>query len=146
MEVFAVFSYIWPIALVIVCNIMYQICAKSTPAGMDPLASLTVTYGVGAVTSGAAYFLLNKNANHIKEYAQLNWAPFVLGVVVVGLEAGFIYAYKAGWPVSVASIVQSSFVALALIFVGYFLYQEAITWNKAAGIIICLIGLALINK
>ncbi len=43
------FSYIWPIALVVISNTLYQVCAKSVPEGMNPLASLTVTYLVGAV-------------------------------------------------------------------------------------------------
>lgn len=139
-------SYLWPIALVIVCNVLYQVCAKSAPAGMDPFASLTVTYAVGAICSAAAYFLLHKGGNLLKEYTHLNWAPFVLGVVVVGLEVGFIYAYKVGWPVSVAFIVQSAAVALGLIVVGYLLYHEAITWSKVAGVAICLVGLYFINK
>ena len=32
-----------------------------------------------------------------------------------------------------------------MIFVGYLLYHEAVTWNKIVGIIICLAGLVLIN-
>jgi drug/metabolite transporter (DMT)-like permease len=55
------------------------------------------------------------------------------------------YSYKAGWPVSIAQIVQASVLAVILIFVGYLLYHEAVTWNKVVGIIVCLIGLALIN-
>ena len=43
------------------------------------------------------------------------------------------------------SIVQSAFLAIVLIFIGYFLYREAITWNKLIGVAICLIGLAFIN-
>ena len=35
------FSYVWPIALVILSNAVYQICAKSLPDGIHPLASLT---------------------------------------------------------------------------------------------------------
>ena len=38
------FSYVWPIALVVLSNVVYHICAKSLPAAMNPLASLTVTY------------------------------------------------------------------------------------------------------
>ena len=76
----------------------------------------------------------------------MNWAPVLLGLAVVGLEMGVICAYKAGWPVSTASIVQSSFLAVALIFVGFFLYREAITWNKVVGILICLVGLGFINR
>lgn len=139
------FSYIWPIALVVLSNVVYQICAKSVPEGMNPLASLTVTYLVGAVTSGILFFALNKDGSLLREYGKLNWVPFVFGIALVGLEVGFIYAYKAGWQVSTASIVQSSFLAAALILVGFLLYGEALTWNKIAGIIICLIGLVFIN-
>ncbi|MFV0465747.1 MAG: EamA family transporter [Lachnospiraceae bacterium] len=139
-------SYIWPIVLVIISNILYQICAKSVPHAMHPMASLTITYAVGAVISFIMYFALNKNGNLLREYSKLNWAPFVLGLVIVGLEVGFIYAYKAGWQVSMASIIQSAFVSVALIFVGLMLYHEQITRNKILGVGICLIGLYFINK
>ena len=139
-------AYIFPIVIIVVSNILYQICAKSVPENMNPLASLTVTYTIGALASAILYFIFNKDADLIREYSRINWAPFVLGIVIVGLEAGFIYAYKAGWPVSTASIVQSSFLAAALIVVGFLFYQETVTWNKLVGIAICLIGLVFMNK
>lgn len=57
-------SYVWPIMLVVLSNVAYQICAKSVPEGMDPLASLTVTYTVGAVMSGVLFFALNRHGIH----------------------------------------------------------------------------------
>jgi len=138
-------AYVWPIVLVVLSNVVYQICAKSVPDGMNPFASLTVTYIVGAVLSAVLYFCIGKDADLFREYAKINWAPFVLGIVIVGLEVGFIYAYKAGWQVSTASIVQSSFVAAALVAVGFMIYHESVSWNKIVGIVICLIGLAFIN-
>ena len=139
------FNYVWPIVLVILSNVFYQICAKSVPKGMNPLASLTVTYLIGAVVSFALYYILGKDANIIKEFSQINWAPFVLGFVIVGLEVGYIYAYKAGWQVSTAQIVQAALVAIVLVFVGYGLYHESLSLKKIAGIVICLGGLVLIN-
>ncbi len=139
------FSYIWPLALVVLSNVLYQICAKSVPNGMHPLASLTVTYTVSAVVSLVLFFVLNRGGNLFKEYAKLNWAPLVFGVVLVGLEVGFIYAYKAGWAVSTAQIVQSAILAVALLFVGFFLYREPLRWNKIVGVVICLAGLIVIN-
>jgi drug/metabolite transporter (DMT)-like permease len=56
-----------------------------------------------------------------------------------------IYAYKVGWPVNAASTTQSVVTAIALIFFGYMVFKEPITWNRVAGIIVCLAGLALIN-
>ncbi len=138
-------SYIWPIALIVLSNTLYQVCAKSVPDGMNPLASLTVTYLVGAVVSCALYCILTRKPDLLREIRQTNWAPVVLGVVIVGLEVGFIYAFRAGWQISMAQIVSSAALAVILIFVGYLLYHEAITWNKIAGIVICLIGLVLIN-
>ena len=140
------FAYIWPIALVVVCNTLYQVCAKSVPADMDPFASLTITYLVGAAASFALYFGLNRSGSLLQEYRQLNWAPIVLGLVVVALEVGMIFAYKAGWKVSLASTVQGTFVAIALVAVGALFYHEAITVNKILGIALCLGGLAVMNR
>ena len=112
---------------------------------MNAFASLTVTYLVGAAASLILYFVLEKDGNLFQEYRKMNWAPAVLGLVIVGLEVGWIYAYKAGWPVSTAFIVQSAFMAVALLLVGYFLYRETLTWNKIVGVVICLIGLGFIN-
>lgn len=139
------FNYIWPLVLIILSNVLYQICAKSVPDKIDPFASLTITYLVGAIASLIMFLVLNKGGNILHEYQKTNWAPFVLGIVIVGLEIGTIYAYKAGWPISVAQIVQAAILAVILIFVGYMLYKEAITWNKIVGIIVCLAGLGLIN-
>ena len=138
-------SYIWPIALVILSNTLYQVCSKSVPREMNPLASLTVTYLISAVVSGVLYYALNRNANLLREIKLTNWASIVLGIVIIGLEVGFIYAYRAGWQISKAQIVSSAMLAVVLIFVGYLLYHEALTWNKILGIIVCLAGLVLIN-
>lgn len=139
-------SYIWPIALVVLANTFYQICAKATPEAMNPLASLTVTYTVAALASGLLFAATTRGGSLLREYGHLNWAPFVFGLALVGLEVGFIYAYKAGWPVSTANLVASAFLAIVLIFVGYLVYKEQITASKLIGIAICMVGLYFINK
>lgn len=138
-------TYILPVMLIVAANTFYQVCAKSTPTDLHPLASLTITYLVGAALSAVFYHVLQRGSI-LREYAHLNWAPFALGLAVAGLELGNILAYRAGWPVSALSIVQGSFVAICLLGVGYVLYQEPITANKVLGIIICLIGLWFLNR
>ena len=139
-------SYIWPIALVVLSNTLYQICAKSIPETVNPIASLTITYLTAAAASVVLYCVLNRDVNLVQQWRQVNWASIVLGLVLVGLEAGFIYAYKAGWQVSTAATVQSAFLAILLLVVGVALYHEAITWNNVVGVAVCLIGLAILNK
>lgn len=139
-------AYILPLGLVVLANTLYQICAKSVPGDIDPLASLTVTYLVAAAVSLVLYLLLNKHADLLAEYSRLNWAPFVLGLSIIGLEVGYIYAYKAGWPVSSAQFVQSIVVTVLLVFIGFLAYHEALSAKKLLGILVCLAGLALVNS
>lgn len=140
------FSMIWPIALIVLANVLYNICSKETPQAIDPLASLTVTYLVGAGFSALLYALLNKKANLFAEYSHLNWTSFVLGLAVVGLEAGSIYMYKAGWKISSGQLVYSSVLAVCLVIIGVAFYHESISPTKAAGIAVCALGLYLINR
>lgn len=137
------FAYAWPIGLIVLSNIIYHICAKSMPE-VNSFAALMVTYLVGAACA-LALFLAGDHGSVGRELSKMNWAPYALGVAIVGLELGNIYAYKAGWPISTAAIVQSCFLAAALVIVGLLLYQEPVTWNKAVGVLICLVGLFFIN-
>lgn len=141
------FYYVWPVLLVVLSNTVYQICTKAVPENMNPFASLIITYLVGATVAFIMFLILGDSRDILTELKKANWTSFVLGIVLVWLEVGFIYAYKAGWKVSAAQIVTSSILGVILIVVGYVGYKEAITWNKnkIVGVIICLAGLGLIN-
>ena len=131
-------AYFWPLILVVASNSVYHICAKSLPESVDPLASLTVTYLIGSIFSGILYFVTNRGgANLLHEYSQMNWAPYLLGLAVVGLEAGSMHAYKVSSAAAIATI---------LVFIGYLVYHEAITVNKLVGLALCLVGLFFLNK
>lgn len=139
-------SLYWPILLMVGSDIFYQICAKSTPTTLDPLAGLTITYCVSAAVSAALFFILSRGGNIVHEWSNVNWTTFILGLSLVGLEFGSIMMYKAGWNINTGYIVKSIILAIALIFVGYLFYKEQITGTKIAGIAICLVGLYLLNK
>ena len=135
-----------PIAIIVISNIFYNICAKSTPENLDPFASLTITYLVGALVSGILYFAFNHGGNLIAEYRNLNWSPWILGIAIVGLEAGAILMYRIGWNISVGQLVHSVLLAICLIIIGIVFYKEQLSISKISGILICIVGLFFINK
>ena len=139
-------SMIWPIVLIVLSNIFYHISSKETPSAIDPFASLTVTYIIGAIVSLTMYFTINKGSNLLQEYRSINWSTFVLGIAIVGLEAGSIYMYKSGWNISSGQIFHSIILAICLVIIGAVVYHESISATKVAGILICMFGLFLINK
>ena len=50
-------NYLWPILIVVGANTFYNISTKSTPQGIDPFASLTITYLVAAALSLLMFFV-----------------------------------------------------------------------------------------
>jgi len=140
------FSLIWPLVLIVLANIVYNICSKEIPSGINPFAALSVTYTIGAIFSAVLYFLLNSGENILHEYRSLNWSSFILGLAVVGLEAGSIYMYKAGWNVSSGQLVYSIILSVCLILIGVFAYHESINITKIIGILVCMVGLFLIGR
>lgn len=90
----------WPILLAVASDVVYQIAAKSTPHDLNPFASLTITYLIGAAASAIIYFIMSRGGNIFHEWGQINWAVFILGIAIVGLEAGAIYMYRAGWNIN----------------------------------------------
>ncbi|MGI6109547.1 MAG: EamA family transporter [Eubacteriaceae bacterium] len=136
----------WPIALIVISNVFYNICSRETPAAINPLAALTVTYLVGAAFSAILYYLLNRGGHLLQEYHSLNWSSFILGLSVVGLEAGSIYMYKAGWNISSGQLVYSIILSICLVFIGVTFYHESVSVTKLVGIGVCMFGLYLISK
>ena len=138
--------YAWPIGLIVLSNIFYHITTKTTPHEANAFLSLTVTYLVGGILSFLAYFITaGKGSTLRQELMNLNWSSFVLGIAIIGLEAGFLFAYRAGWKVNTAQLVASSILAIALIFVGFFLFKESMTLRHFIGILVCIAGLVIIN-
>lgn len=140
------FNYLWPLAIIVFSNIVYQICAKGIPQQMNTYASMTVTYAVATLFSAIMFFVTTRGSNILNEFRFSNWATVILGIVITGLEVGFIYAYKAGWKVSTLATVTNAFLAIGLLVLGFFLYHENINITKIVGVLICLVGLWFINR
>jgi multidrug transporter EmrE-like cation transporter len=69
----------------------------------------------------------------------------VLGIAIIGLELGFLLAYRAGWNISLAGLVSNVIVGLVLLPVGLLLFQEKLTPLNLAGVVVCIAGLVMIN-
>ncbi|MBR2783150.1 MAG: EamA family transporter [Firmicutes bacterium] len=138
-------NLLWPMLLVVGSNCLYHICAKSLPSGLNPFCSLTVTYLVGAVLS-ALFFLISPGRDAVgAELARVNWTGLALGLAIVGLEAGNVFMYRAGWKVSSGALVASVGLACALLLIGWLLYRETITPRQLLGVAVCGLGLLLVT-
>ena len=139
-------NLLWPVLVVVASNTAYHICAKSMPENANSFVSLFITYIVAAACSLAMFFLSAPGKSLGAEFTRTNWTAWVLGIAIVGLEFGFLCLYRAGWKVSIGSLVCSMSLACVLAVVGLLLYRESLNLRQLIGIGVCALGLVLVAK
>ena len=140
------FMYVMSIVIIVASNVLYNISQKSTPQKANPFSALLVTYLTAAVLTLILSFFYRTEKSFFQSLKDLNWTSIVLGFAIVGLEFGYLMAYRAGWNISVGSLVANIILAVILIPVGILLYKEGFELNKIIGAGICNFGLVLINR
>lgn len=133
------------LALTVLANVLYHLVQKVIPGNVNPMLSLTATYLVAATASILLLPLFPLQGSLGAEIRKISWPSLGLGAVIVGLELGFLLAYRAGWNISLASLVANTTVALLLIPFGLLLFKEHLTPLNIVGMILALAGLVLVN-
>ena len=139
------FTFVGPPLLIIGGSLLYHVAAKSVPKTIAPLAALVGVYFTALVASIVAYAVASRaSASPMAAIGHPTVAAVGLGVLMI--ELGFLLTYRAAWPVSMASVMMNGIVAVLLLPVGAALFGEAITFVRIAGVVLCLLGLALLQK
>jgi len=104
-----------------------------------------VTY-IAAIVLSALLLLISPLRSSLgAAISELNWASLALAVAIVGLEVGFLLAYRAGWNVSLAGVATNVAGALVLLPIGITIFKERPSALNLVGVVVCLLGLWMIN-
>ncbi|MGE5204878.1 MAG: EamA family transporter [Chlamydiota bacterium] len=132
-----------PLLLTVGATTLYHIAQKSVSPQVNPMLSVTVNYVTALVVS--LLILPFYPGNSLRaSWKHLNWASVAVGVAIVGIELGFVVAYRAGWRISVASLIANVATALLLLVVGLTFFSEHLSARSAVGIGLCIAGLGLV--
>jgi len=138
--------FYFSLGLAIVSSVFYHLIQKLIPTSVNPALSLIITYLTAAILSLALIPLYPFKDGLAAALKQLNWTSVGLSFAIIGLEIGFLLAYRAGWNVSVTAVISNVTVALILIPVGLLFFKEKVSWVNLLGIVVCIAGLIMINK
>lgn len=138
--------FYFSLTLTVASTALYHVFQKVTPVNVNPLLTLAVTYSISAVVCVLLLPLIPLQESVPESLRKLNWASVALAFAIVGLEVGYLLAYRAGWNISLMVLVSNIGAILALVPVGMLLFKERITPLNAAGIAVCIIGLVMVNR
>lgn len=128
-----------PLLIVVVGNIGYHMIAKATPVTAPPFLALSMTYLVSFLLCAAAYVVTGPSLR--QDLQTINWVSAAWGLTLVAVEFGYILLYRAGWKISIASLLANVSVALLLAGIGVLLYKDILLPRQIIGIILCLAGI-----
>jgi drug/metabolite transporter (DMT)-like permease len=133
--------------LAIAGTVGYHLVLKVTPAGVNPLLSLMVTYALVTLLFAVILAFAPTAAGEWRgELRQLNWTAVALALVIVVLDLGFLFLYRSGFEISLGALVTQSAAALLLLVIGVAAFRERLTLANLAGIALCVAGLWLVNR
>jgi len=134
------------LGLTVISNVFYHVIQKSIPAQANPFASIIVSYIVALLVSILVYPLFAGKGTLLDSFKSLNWTSVVLGIVIVGIELGYLFAYRYGGDLNKIPILVTTTVTLLVIPIGFFLFKEQSTWIKALGIVLGIGSIVLLNS
>jgi multidrug transporter EmrE-like cation transporter len=135
-----------PLLLAVAGSLVYHASAKSIPKTIDPSAALIGLYATAFAGSIVIFAMLESTPATLQ--LSRYWHPTVAGVGLGALmiELGFLLAYRGSWPVSTASVIANALVAVLLLPLGALVFGEAITVDRALGVLLCLVGVSLLQR
>lgn len=139
-------TFYLPIILMVVATTVYHIAQKSVPTQVNPAFSLTMNYVsalLGTILLIPFYPTRDAGSWSAKN---INWASCAVGLSIVGVELAVLLAYRAGWKISLVSVIGNTASALLLVGVGLAFFHEHVSARSLLGVALCLAGLALVTQ
>ncbi|WP_326541018.1 hypothetical protein [Pseudorhodoferax sp.] len=139
-------AYAFPVALTIIGGLLYHTSSKHVP-DLHPSVVLTMAYVLQLVFCIAWAVHAKAGADFSTAWTVSEGRHWILGLAIgsIVMEVGFILAYRAGWNLSAADITSVAVISLLFLLGETFVYGHAFNLKRMLGIILCVIGLVLIN-
>ena len=132
------------LSIVVASGIVYHIAQKSSGA-VSPWPMLVVAYGA-AFALAIALALTSSDAARW-HLGRSEWtAGLLVGLAAFGVEAGFFFLYRSGWPLASASVIASASTTAVLAVIGIVVFREHLSAVRALGIMFAAGGAAMIAR
>ncbi|MBK8026802.1 MAG: hypothetical protein IPK19_36800 [Chloroflexi bacterium] len=137
--------HILAVGIAIAGTVVYHVFQKSIPVNIHPALVLLATYLTAFLSSLLLFVFFPLKEGLQAELGRVTLAAFLPGLAILGIEAGFLLAYRAGWQINLAGLTVNMAVTLLLIPIGLLLFREGLSPVKLLGVAVCVIGLLLVQ-
>ncbi len=136
----------FPIALIAGSILIYQIAQKLLPHEINPWHALIMYYVGALIITLVISFFDRSSASFLDSLRGANWAVLAVIISIVGIEVGWILAFRSGSTLSVTGLIVNTAAAIVVIPIGLLFFKEKLSLTNVTGIALCMVGLFLISR
>jgi uncharacterized membrane protein len=133
-------------ALTVTGMLLYHLSQKAVPKDANPFFVIVIAYVVGIALCLLIALASPAKKGLVETFRGSNWAVFTLGAAAALIELGFLLAYRTGWRISIAAVATNAAAAVVLIPVGLLVFKDHLSIRNVIGLILCIVGLALVVR
>lgn len=137
--------YYFTLALIASTGVLYQIFQKTTPSSANPVVSLIISYLTAIIILLFLLPVFPLRGGFVSEIKKLNWSSILLGITLVGIELGYLLAYRVGWNIGTTQLVTTVFITSLLLPISVVFFNESISFTKIIGVVLCICGFVMIS-
>ncbi len=135
-----------PVLIVIASAVVYHLAQKSLGGSTaSPWPVLMLAYGVAFAITLVLALATGDGAPRLPGRPE-RAAALLIAIGAVGIEAGFVFAYRAGWPLASASVVGNVTVTVILATIGILAFGEHVSLARGAGLALAAAGACLVVR
>jgi drug/metabolite transporter (DMT)-like permease len=133
-----------PILLIVVSSVAYQFAQRAVSSSANAFSVFVLVYLLGTLFCVVLASLWGRPVAVTDLQLLKTWPTWILGAAVVGIEVGYLWAYRTGWPVGTAVGVTYTLTIGVLAVAGVLFLSEEISLRRVAGLAFSLAGLWLL--
>lgn len=135
-------ALIIPFVVVVLGQVLYHSLLRQLPKGIPALALISLTYAIGAVVGGVLWWLVPADAPVAAAPSVVETLPWAAGLAVAILlvEVGYVYAYRAGLPLSVGALTVFAVTTALLVPISFMAFHDRMSWLQWLGMVLVLGG------
>ncbi|MCS6908945.1 MAG: EamA family transporter [Anaerolineales bacterium] len=137
--------YFFSAVLAILGSVAYHHFVKRISPAIHPIVSIVGIYVGVLLLSGSLLLVFPPAEGYRHHFRQINWVQLAVAISVFLIELGFVLMYRAGWNLSTANLVTGVVINILLVALGLLLLREKVSLINAIGIVLSIIGVAMIS-
>jgi drug/metabolite transporter (DMT)-like permease len=128
----------FPIALIIAAQVGYQLAQRAMPAGANPFTVIAIAYLLGIIACAVLAPGVGRPIGFVDAGLLKHWPIWGLAASVVGIELGYLLAYRAGWALATTTGIGYTATMVLVAVIGATCFSEGMSARRAAGLVMAI--------